>query len=201
VSGSLQFIIPTNPQLVNTAILLLVIYVVSGLIFVKGLKHAVFLLVPYVLIFTLLEGGTRIWIAYFTKPSEQLLSAEQLRSPEDLGKETVYVPHHYTLYNLRPHLSTDKGTVHNRLGLRDYREFGSKDRTIRVVFIGGSTTYTIAIKDNKKIFSYGLEQRLNEYYHDKFTDYKIQVINAGMGGATSAENLLRLIFFCVRYFP
>jgi lysophospholipase L1-like esterase len=115
-------------------------------------------------------------------------------APKNLAKESVYVPHHYMCYNLRPNLLLPDGTRHNHLGMRDHRDLSKKNGLIRVVFIGGSTTYTIEIRNNDKIFSYRLEKLLNEYYKDIFPDKKIQVINAGMGGATSAENLLRLIF-------
>jgi hypothetical protein len=115
--------------------------------------------------------------------------------PKDQGEESVYVPHHYTLYNPRPNLKLPDGTMHNNLGMRDNRDFPKNDGAIRIVFIGGSTTYTINILDNRQIFSYRLETLLNDHYQKLFPGIRIQVINAGMGGATSAENMLRLIFF------
>jgi len=63
-----------------------------------------------------------------------------------------------------------------------------------VVFIGGSTTYTILIRSNDQIFTHGLEQLLDERYAAELAGRDLQVINAGMGGATSGENLIRMIF-------
>jgi lysophospholipase L1-like esterase len=201
LNSSLQIIVPTYRQTIIIALWLLGLYAISGLIFLKRMKHIIFLLLPYIVFFIMLEGGTRLWISYVMKPSARLISIDQLKNPANLGLETAYVPHYYTLYNLRPNFSTTKGTIHNNIGLRDHRNFPAKKHCIRIVFIGGSTTYTIGIKNNTQIFSYALEQRLNTYYHDKFAGYEIQVINAGMGGATSAENLLRLIFFVSEISP
>jgi len=201
VDGKFGFIIPTISQSVSIIGLLALSYLIGGLVCLKGWKYTAFILIPYLLFLVLLETGTRIWIIHLAKRSERMLYVDHFKSPETLGLETVYVPHHYTLYNLRPHYSTSEGTHHNRLGLRDQRDLYSKNQVIRIVFIGGSTTYTIGIKDNSEIFSYGLEQRLNEYYKDALENYRIEVVNAGMGGATSAENLLRLIFFVSQISP
>jgi len=148
-------------------------------------------MIIFLISFIVLEIFTRIWIGFFLDPSKRFLSHDELKNVENLGLGAVYEPHYYTLYNLKRNYKNNSGTIHNDLGLRDHRTFEKKDDEIRVVFIGGSTTYTIGIKDNRTIFSADLEKKLNEHYCGK----KIQVVNAGMGGATSAENLLRLIFF------
>lgn len=158
----------------------------------KGLKYASFCLVPTLFILLLLEAGIRIYCQGFADPRERL----ELTSPvtRRLGDSHVYVPHHYSLYTLNPDFVTEEGTRHNSLGFRDGREFPLDDKAIRVVFLGGSTTYTIRIRDNARIFTHGLERMLNEHYEQRLGDRRIEVINAGMGGATSAENLIRLIF-------
>ena len=160
-----------------------------------GLKKTLFLLIPFIITFLLLEIGLRIWISNFASRSIQTTFLTPFTVTQNLAVKSVYVPHHYVLYNLRPNLILPDGTRHNHLGMRDHRDLNKKNGVIRVVFIGGSTTYTIRIKNNEKIFSYRLEKLLNKYYKDILPDKKIQVINAGLGGATSAENLLRLIFF------
>jgi lysophospholipase L1-like esterase len=161
-----------------------------------GVKKTIFILIPYVVVFLLLEVGCRIWISNYASRSSRADFLTPFTTPINIADQSIYLPHHYTLYNLRPNLELPEGTKHNNLGMRDHRVLdGKKEGVIRVVFIGGSTTYTIGIKDNKKIFTYRLEERLHEYYKDLLPDHKVQVINAGMGGATSAENMLRLIFF------
>ncbi|MDM8553371.1 SGNH/GDSL hydrolase family protein [Desulfococcaceae bacterium HSG7] len=200
----LQFHLPTLNQLVISIVVLVFLLALSGLIIFRGIKYLLFLAIPYLLCFIILEGGIRIWMRYFAPRTQRIQYSEQFRytyQKHILGLETAYVPHHYTLYNSRPSFSLEEGTVHNGLGLRDHRNFKPEDQVIKIAFIGGSTTYTIGIKDNTKIFSYGLEQRLNDYYKDGLKGYRIQVINAGMGGATSAENLLRLIFFVSEISP
>lgn len=169
--------------------------ILSCIFYLYGLKKTIFLLTPCIITFLLLEIGLRIWISNFASRSIHATFLTPFTAPQNLGAESVYVPHHYMLYNLRPNLELPDGTRHNHLGMRDHRDINKKNGVIRVVFIGGSTTYTIGIKNNENIFSYRLEKLLNKYYKDLLPDKKIQVINAGMGGATSAENLLRLIFF------
>jgi len=195
MNASFQFIAPTIKQAISNIVFSSGICLILGLFIIKGLKYTIFLLIPYIVFFVGLEFATRIWIVNFAERSEKALYVEQFDSPDNLGLESVYVPHHYTLYNLRPNFSTPEDTRHNRLGLRDHRDLYAEDKVLRIVFIGGSTTYTVYIKDNAQIFSSKLEQRLNEFYKDSLDDYYIQVINAGMPGATSAENLQRLIFF------
>lgn len=201
INSSWQIIFPTVTHIFFVTVALLILYVLLYIYAVKGVKLTCFILIPSISCFLILEAGTRIWVSYFLTPAYQLYSPEQLKNPENLGVESVYVPNHYTLYNLRPNLVTREGTIHNSIGLRDHRSLNSKDKNLRIVFIGGSTTYTIGIKDNKKIFTAGLEQRLNEHYRSKLGGISIQVINAGMGGATSAENLLRLIFMVSEVSP
>ena len=151
VDGSFQLFSPTAKEGVVIVTWLAVVGCLCGLVMTKGTKQAVFLFVPYVLAFIAMEIGTRIWIIHFTNRAERASYVDQFESPANLGLETVYVPHHYTLYNLRPNFSTDEGTFHNSLGLRDHRVFKTHEKVIRIVFIGGSTTYTISIKKNSQI--------------------------------------------------
>ncbi len=190
--GSFSFAKPNAKLLIVSIPLFLVLSCAVKLV---GLKKTAFLLIPFLTVFFLFETGSRVWLSHFASRSMRKAFLTPFTAPKDLGTENVYTPHHYTLYNLMPDLKLPDGTRHNHLGMRDHRELKGKNGDIRVVFIGGSTTYTIGIKDNENIFSYRLEKLLNEFYEDLLPDGHIQVINAGMGGATSAENLLRLVFF------
>lgn len=60
----------------------------------------------------------------------------------------------------------------------------------RVVALGGSTTYTIAVEDNEKTFSGQLEKILRRKYGYK----NVEVINAGVAGYDSWESLINLEF-------
>ncbi|MDY6992304.1 MAG: SGNH/GDSL hydrolase family protein [Pseudomonadota bacterium] len=184
---------PTQDEAVALILAYLLIGLIVTLLIVKGRRYTLFISIPYLIVLIMLELGVRLWIS--SSDDRQLMAFyAQFMSSQRFNLGSLYLPHHYSVYHLRPHLALANGLKHNRLGLRDHRDLKSKaDQVIRIVFMGGSTTYTIGIKDNKQIFSAGLERQLNQYYQDK--GYQIQVINAGMGGATSAENLIRLIFF------
>jgi lysophospholipase L1-like esterase len=58
------------------------------------------------------------------------------------------------------------------------------------VALGGSTTYTIEVKDNEKTFTRQLENILRA----NFSYENIEVINAGVGGYNSWESLINLQF-------
>jgi len=184
---------PTRDEIIALVLIYLLIGLIVTVFIVKGRRYTLFISIPYLVVLVLLELGIRLWISY--SGDRQLMAFyAQFMSSQHFNLDSLYVPHHYSVYHLRSDLTLDNGLKHNRLGLRDHRDLKHKaDKVIRIVFIGGSTTYTIGIKDNNRIFSAGLERQLNQYYRDK--DYQIQVINGGMGGATSAENLIRLIFF------
>jgi len=159
----------------------------------KGRRHTAFTLIPVAAVLVLCEIGFRMYYVFAPGPRRALLASPVTRN---LGSESIYKPHHYAVYNLNPNVRLAEGTRHNGLGLRDHRELtGPDDQAVRIVFLGGSTTYTIGIRDNTRIFSCGLEEKLNAAYKAVLGDRRIEVINAGMGGATSAENLIRLIFF------
>ena len=69
-------------------------------------------------------------------------------------KNRQWAPHHYLNYFPTPRYK--KGpTYHNSLGYRS-REFNLEkpQNVYRIVTIGGSSTYTIAVKDNDKTFPY-----------------------------------------------
>lgn len=191
-NGSFELITPS----LRLVVLNISLFVIFSIIFYShGFRGSVSLVVPYVIAFLIMEAGVHLWVSNFSFPSTRAAFLTPFSGIKSLGNKSTYVPHHYTLYNLRPNLKKDDGTVHNKYGLRDDRDLEISDDVTRIVFIGGSTTYTVGIKDNQSIFSRRLENRLNAYYKEMSTENDIQIVNAGMPGATSAENLLRLIFF------
>jgi len=157
-----------------------------------GTRNVVFSLVPLLLLLAAVEVGLRVYFERFAGPAQRALLATPWT--RGTGDVQIYSPHHYAIYIPRPGLATPEGLRHDSLGLRDAREFAPDPGAIRIVFLGGSTTYTHDIRDNSRIFTAGLERLLNEHYRGELGERRIEVVNAGMGGATSAENLIRLIF-------
>lgn len=104
----------------------------------------------------------------------------------------VYRSHHYTLYELTPgYISRDNLTHHNSHGLRGPEIAMPKpEGLVRVACMGESTTYCVGISDDRLTYPARLEHHLVARYPGR----RIEVCNAGVGGYTSAENLLHFIF-------
>ena len=116
----------------------------------------------------------------------------------------MYQPHHYYIYDLIPGFNNKSGTFHNTFGFRSMEIQKQKPEDVyRIFFVGGSTTYESGVKENAKVFTYLLEDELNKRLHlDVENNYKkIEVVNAGVGGYTSAENLIRIIFKISEFSP
>lgn len=105
---------------------------------------------------------------------------------------SIYRRHHYTLYELTPgYRSADGLTQHNSWGFRgpEFAIVKPSGRT-RVVCMGESTTYCTGIPRDGDTYPARLEASLRAML--PMAD--IEVLNAGVGGYTSAENLLRFVF-------
>jgi len=162
-------------------------------------KEIFFLSLLFAAFFFLLEIGFTLYLRTHTTIARRILYGHG----RNLGIISVYRPHHYTLYTLMENYRNEEGTVHNNAGFRNTYNIkkDKDDSTYRIVFLGGSTTYTIGIKDNNKIFTKKLEDKINLEAKKRSLNVDVQVLNAGMGGATSAENLSRLIFLIEPYKP
>ena len=135
----------------------------------------------------LLEAGLRIWLKHFSTHSQYIKYSLYTDVPAEMYQ---WSPHHYLNYYPTPDYK--KGlTYHNSLGYRS-REFNPEkpENTYRIVTLGGSTTYTVSVKDNDKTFPYQLERILRTEYGKK----NIEVINAGVAGYNSWESLINLQF-------
>jgi len=105
---------------------------------------------------------------------------------------SLYRPHPYTLYELNPGwVSPDGRARHNSLGYRG-AEVATEKRAgcLRVVCMGESTTYCTGIKDDRATYPARLEAHLRALMPGR----DIEVVNAGVGGYTSIENLLHCHF-------
>jgi lysophospholipase L1-like esterase len=139
-------------------------------------------------IFVLLELVTNCYLLYFASEKNfvKYASMRQLQARGSLSKPR-YSPHRYLGYYPTPNYV--KGlNRHNSLGYRGEEiSIPKPPGQIRIVCLGGSTTYTYEIEDYKKSYPYLLE----EYLHEKNFD-NIEVINAGSGGWSSWESLINL---------
>ncbi|MER9822378.1 SGNH/GDSL hydrolase family protein [Mesorhizobium sp. M0115] len=101
-------------------------------------------------------------------------------------------PNPYTLYELNPVWHSGNGrSRHNSLGFRGPETAMPKpEQCLRVVCMGESSTYCTGIEDDSRTYPH----RLGEYLRDLKPGVEIDIVNAGVGGYTSVENVLRLLF-------
>ena len=96
----------------------------------------------------------------------------------------------YYLYRNKPFSKISDVQQVNSEGYRNgTKEFGKKEKgTIRIITIGGSTTFGWLIKDYKQTWPSQLEEILNKKFNGK-----VEVINAGLPGGMSSESLVAFI--------
>jgi hypothetical protein len=99
------------------------------------------------------------------------------------------IPHPYMLFANNPHY-TDSMQQHNSLGYRSAEFSLQKDpNTIRILALGGSTTYGYLNKNAATTWPALLQQKLQAH-----TSKKVEVINGGLKYGTSAELLASYVF-------
>jgi hypothetical protein len=98
----------------------------------------------------------------------------------------------YYLYRNRAFSKVNDVQQINKAGFRNgEKEFSEKKKVvIRIIAIGGSTTFGWMINDYKKTWPLQLEEILNKSLKGSG---KVEVINAGLPGGTSAESLVSFI--------
>lgn len=150
-------------------------------------NELILLLIGVLIPFLLLELGARFWL-------------NNMATQKQYGRYTLYTElapgqvrwhkHHYLNYYPAPGYRLGSH-YHNALGYRN-EEFSREKPagTYRIVALGGSSTYTVAVTDNKKTFTYQLEKALA----DKYGIDNVEVINAGASGYDSWESLVNLQF-------
>lgn len=96
----------------------------------------------------------------------------------------------YYLYRNKPFSKIENIQQVNSEGYRNgTKEFGKKEKDkIRIITIGGSTTYGWLIKDYQQTWPLQLEEILNKKF-----DNKIEVINAGLPAGMSSESLVAFV--------
>jgi lysophospholipase L1-like esterase len=103
--------------------------------------------------------------------------------------EQSIISHPYLLYVNNPQYK-DSVLQHNSFGYRSPEFTINKDsNTIRILALGGSTTYGYLNRDPNKTWPAMLQKKLQN-----ISNKKIEVINGGLNYATSAELLASYIF-------
>jgi lysophospholipase L1-like esterase len=138
-------------------------------------RRLLYSILPCMMFFAFLETACRIY--------------ENLKpQPEDLAfmssPVSIMQPHPYLAYATNPDYPE-----HNRLGFREPPDSRTADEGIRVVCIGGSTTYGTRVRAHE---SY--PQILEEILLQKHKQLPISVINAGTAGYASHNILGQLAF-------
>ncbi len=106
-------------------------------------------------------------------------------------EQPEYVPLPYQNYINNPGLNEPDRRLNNNAGLRlNYEvDLNKPDSVYRILFLGGSTTYGCLVHDTDSYVS-RLSGLLNAQLPALKTRYnKVECLNGGMGGATSAEIL------------
>lgn len=96
----------------------------------------------------------------------------------------------YYLYRNKPFSKISGVQQVNSEGYRNgNKEFGKKEKgKIRIIAIGGSTTFGWLIKDYQQTWPSQLEEILNKKFNGK-----VEVINAGLPGGMSSESVVAFI--------
>ena len=105
--------------------------------------------------------------------------------------QTALLPHPYLLYNNIPNMQADGYQQTNSLGYRnDEFPLEKPAETIRILCLGGSTTYMWPyVKNPKDTWVARLETKLQA-----ISRKRVQVINGGLNYGTSAEALAGYVF-------
>jgi lysophospholipase L1-like esterase len=116
-----------------------------------------------------------------------------------------FIPAPYVNYRLQPgyqKISRDGlVTSHNKQGFRDKDFQPKKPGSIRIICLGGSTTYGSGVEDNSQTYPACLEKLLNAGPYRLPGQSRVEVLNLGAGGYTTAEVLANLHFFALPLEP
>jgi lysophospholipase L1-like esterase len=153
-----------------------------------------------VVIFFVIEGGYRLYLKISGREGVVLLKFEKLL------EKTWFEPHPYLVYTFKPDSkftmsSYGNGTYTiNKFGFRSTMDYDVKTvtkpkNTLRIATLGGSTT--MGVNSDKQIWPYWIGSLLSA----KLPDKKIEVLNEGVMGYTSLDNLLDLSLRVIDFDP
>ena len=125
------------------------------------------------------------------KVEEELYRAAFRDGPEAEGLlEYNFEAHHYLSYALNGRKTVDGKAVHEGLYRlrRQQPLMPREDVDLRIVVMGGSTTYDVALRNEEDTWVHRLETGLRELYGEK-----VEVLNAGAGGYTLLEHTVHYL--------
>lgn len=144
------------------------------------------------------EGVARVIVAHSRDPMLQLAMEGYAKVARGRHEELRFVPDETIGYRLRPSVAipspNGRGTTrHNAQGFRDDADFGPKrPGVMRVVCLGGSTTYGVSVAENPATYPACLERYLNDSYRPPAWS-EVEAFNLGVGGYTSGDILTNLL--------
>lgn len=156
----------------------------------RALLNVVALLTSALATFAVLEVGARVYLERFAPEARFINYASFRQLAERYGGDgatsrQMLSPHRYLGYYPTPGYTKGKNR-HNSLGYRGEEIVLPKpDGELRIVCLGGSTTYDSDIEDYRLAYPARLEAELRERGYGRVT-----VINAGGAGWTSWESLI-----------
>ena len=155
-------------------------------------KRFVFYGIMVLMIFVIYLGMESLWALYNYK-----------RGP--MQWQYWYQPNGFTNFRLKPNLDVHAETSRyatsvktNSLGFRG-REFSviKPESTIRIICIGGSTTFGSYVSDDEHMYPAVLDRLLSS----KYDTIDIEVINAGVPGYNTSNNIIYLLTHLVYFNP
>lgn len=120
--------------------------------------------------------------------------------PSSVALEQARIePHPYLAYAPKKGFRTEPGAAHqiahNALGFRGPEIAITKPReTLRVLCLGGSSTYGHGPSSNATTWPARLEHHLTEQLGEQLTGHQIEVVNGGCQGYSTFESLANLTF-------
>jgi lysophospholipase L1-like esterase len=123
---------------------------------------------------------------------------------EELLEKAWFKPHPHLVYVFKPNIefvmnAFDRPTITiNSFGFRSTLEYdvtteAKPESTLRIATLGGSTT--MCVNDDNEIWPYLIGKNLSIHYPNK----KIEILNEGIMGYTSLDNLIDLAIRVIDY--
>ena len=138
------------------------------------------------LCFFAMEAACRVYVHFRPFPSSGIWMFPFFPEFDRKDGRGLYYAHPYSSYDFKPNITPEI----NAQGFRSREFYGSKKPgSVRIVCVGGSTTYGVR-NPYEESYPFLLEQALRK----RLPEQDIEVINAGLISATSAETLHRILF-------
>jgi len=144
-------------------------------------KKLLYTLVAVVLTWLFVEAEILVWL-WVTPPEERV----------NTDWRTLYKPHPNLAFAGVPNrMDRLKACSANSFGLRGPQIAPAKPPdTVRIICLGGSTTYSVGATSNSTTWPARMERLLREQYRN--APFRVEVVNAGIPGYTSIESLVQL---------